>query len=576
MEQLYLYCKKADFNQISGQFNISPILARILVNRDIPESDMEEYLYGDVNSMADPFLMKDMERAVNVITDCLAANGKIMVVGDYDVDGVCSGYILETYLNFLGADVSVRLPNRITDGYGLNENMVRDFAENGVNLIITADNGISASPAALTAKELGIKLVVTDHHQIPVTLPEADAVIDPKQEDCTYPFKELCGAAVAYKLVKALESRLDADKKLQSEKLTDELLQFAGMATIADIVPLKGENRIFAKEGIKRLRTTSNIGLKALYEVRSLDPAIISSYHIGFVLGPCINSAGRLKDASLALSLLKETDYSKALKTAGELAELNEVRKDMTAKQISEAGKLIEEMGDNPDKVVVLYLPEAHESVAGIVAGKIKDDLNRPVIVLTNSAEGYKGSGRSTDAYNMIEELSAHPELFAKFGGHAKAAGFTLKVHYDEMRKVLNESCTMTDEDMVRKIWLDMPLPLNYITEELVEEIKLMEPFGMGNQRPSFGERDVEVLNFNVYGRLNNVLKLSLRTKDGHRVDGVYFAPEEKIAEYQEQLTAKKQAGEPVKVTFAYYPSINEFRGMKTPQAVITFLKISE
>lgn len=560
MEQWYLYCKKADFKAISEKFSISPMLARILVNRGIKTDDeIEKFLYGSVKDMYDPFLLKGVKEAVPMIAKAVNDHEKIRIIGDYDADGVCSSYILYHYLEFAGAEVSVRLPDRVKDGYGMNEAMAREAYEDNVSLIITCDNGISASGAVLKAKELGMKVIVTDHHAVPEVLPCADVVIDPKQNGCPYPYKEICGAAVAYKLISALSESLKEERDLDSEEILDYLLEFAGIATITDIVPLKDENRIFAKEGIKRLKKTKNPALKALMEIKSVKASELSAYHIGFIIGPAINSAGRLKSADIAFDMLNETNEEKAKEKALYLARLNDERRALTESE-AKIGLEIAAQKAKTDKILVITLENAHESVAGIIAGKIKEAFNRPAIVITSSMEGLKGSGRSTDAYNIIEEISKYPGLFSKFGGHAKACGFTLIKSPDELSRLLNENCPLSEEDMAKKVWIDMQLPFEYAGAEFAGELSVLEPFGQDNERPLFAEKNITVENAFIIGKNNNALRLKLKDKKGYAADGIMFADSSELLKITEKI-----AGDPV-ISLTYYPEINEFKGKSSVQ----------
>ena len=571
MEKWYLYCKKADFAAISQKFNITPMLARIIRNRDICEDDqIDEYLNGSKRDMHDPFLLKGMDQAVALVDDAVKAGKKIRIIGDYDVDGVCASYILRTYLTFYGAKADVRLPDRILEGYGMNVSMADEASQDGISLIITCDNGVSSYDAVARARELGLDVLITDHHEIPKQLPPANIIIDPKQPDCGYPFKDICGGAVAYKLVAALSKNIDESRKHESDELLDDLLQFAGMATVADIVPMVGENRIFAKEGIERLRRSDNIGLKALMNERGVEQENLSTYHIGFILGPCINSAGRLKNAEIAYNLFECETPEEAERLAHVLSELNEERKSLTIEQSAVAESMVNEMAQSSEglpKVIVLYLEDAHESVAGIIAGKIKDIYNHPVIVITKSEDGMKGSARSIDAYDMISEISRFPELFIRYGGHAKAAGFTLKCTPQELSDALNSSCSLCEDDLVKKIWIDMQLPFEYVTDEFVEELKLIEPFGIKNEKPLFAEKDIKVIYHNILGKNRNVLKLKLQNENGFVIDGVMFGSEDEVKRTAEEIDGAE------KISFTYYPGVNEFRGTKTPQVLIKTIK---
>ena len=592
MGKYYLYCKKADFASIAEQFHITPMTARILRNRDLcsPE-EIRAFLSGSLGDLHDPFLMKGMREAVSMIRQAIAQRKKIRVIGDYDVDGICSSYIIRHAIESLGGYADVRLPDRILEGYGMNCDMIKEAAADGVELIITCDNGVSAHDAVSEAKQKGIDVIVTDHHEVPYPLVEADVVIDPKQEGCPYPFKELCGGGVAYKLAQALLSGIDSQATeapssgtgqssitassseatpLSAEALLDDFLQFAGMATVADLVPLTGENRILAKEGIKRLQQTQNEGLKAILDIRGANAEEINEYYIGFIIGPCLNSAGRLANAKIAYDLLEETDPAEAARKAKELSDLNDERKELTRKQTDEADRKIRQTyadEQNLPKVLVIYLPFAHESVAGIIAGRLKDLYSRPALVITNSDEGMKGSGRSVEAYDLIGEMAKHAQLFKKFGGHKKAAGFSLNegVQPEDISRLLNDACTISVDDLSEKIWVDMELPFKYVTEEFVQELKMLEPFGLGNEKPLFARRGVKIRRLSVLGKNQNVLKMLLEDEEGSQLDAVSFGPAEEIQKKAERLQQKMTDEETISVF--YHSVINEFRNQKTPQA---------
>ena len=575
MEQWYLYCKKADFGGIAKQFSISPMLARILRNRDIQtQEEIRKYLHGDLRDLYDPMLMKGMKEALLLVTETIRKDGKIRIIGDYDVDGVCSAYILKTYLTAAGAVTDVRLPDRISEGYGMNQQMAEQAAADGIALLITCDNGISSIEAVKRARDLNVPVIVTDHHEPSGELPPADAIIDPKQKDCPYPFRELCGGAVAFKFVQALDHYM----QLNRTELLQELLQFAGMATITDIVPLQDENRIIAAQGIARMRQTSNIGLNALMQERGVEKEHLNAGSIGFILGPCINSAGRLKNAMLAFHLLEEQNPEKASEIAEELSMLNEERRFLTDTQVKIAFQQLKERQKEKqelNKVIVLYLPEAHESVAGIIAGRIKDEYHRPAIVVTHSEGGLKGSGRSTDSYNLIEQLQKNKDLFEKCGGHAKACGFTLKQGNQRENQVrqlsdrLNENSGIRDEDLIKKIWIDMQLPFKYVTESFLQELDRMEPFGLKNEKPVFAQKGVEVLTFQVLGKNRNTLKMMLRDPEGYSMEGLMFSDPETISRQAELLKNSSL------VSVLYYPRLNEFRGQRKVQLMISSMQIS-
>jgi len=568
MNKWFIYTKKADFAKISEDFHISPILARIIRNRDIISyEEIERFLHPDLSQMYDPFLMKGMDEGISIMHDHISRNKKIRIVGDYDTDGVCSSYILSTYFKNLGADIDVRLPDRMSDGYGMNESMVLQAGEDGVSLIITCDNGISCIGPVHLADEMGIKTIITDHHEPPDVLPEADVIIDAKQNGCNYPFKDICGAAVTYKFIQAYSIKY----KTNNDALMDMLMQFAGLATIADIVPLKDENRIFAYQGIERLKTTDNPGLLNLMQVKGLDKDRINAANIGFVIAPCINSAGRLKNASISYDLLCEKHNEKALSIAAELSDLNEERKRLTIQQTSAALNILEKKKEKQQlpKLLIIYLPDAHESVAGIIAGRIKDEYSRPAFVITSSKEGLKGSGRSIPSYNMVAGLQNAPDLFLKYGGHPMACGFTLKLCGTEEETVerfsdmMNAGCTLEDDDLNQKIWIDMQLPFKYVSQSLVDELKLLEPFGIGNDKPVFAGKNIKVNSVCVLGSNQNVLKMNLEDKEGYILDGIMFGSHDTIEnKYSEAKDAQL-------VNILFYPDINDFRGRKTPQLII-------
>ena len=569
-EQWYIYAKKADFAEIGRKFNISPMLARILRNRGlVSDEEIQSFLYAGVREMYDPFLFKDMQKGAELAARCIRGGGKIRIIGDYDCDGVMSTYILQTAISSLGGNVDAALPDRVRDGYGINERMVDEAFAAGVSLIITCDNGIAACNAVAHANNLGIDVIVTDHHEPPEHLPEAFAVIDAKQEDCTYPFREVCGAAVAYKFVQALLTCMDINGE-DTKNLLDYLLQFAGFATITDIVPLKDENRIFAREGIRRLRTTTNPGLKALMKEKNMEPGKLSAYHIGFILGPCINSAGRLRNASMALDLLASESEAQAAGLASDLAQLNEERKKLTSEQVDIIEKriadLLKKNGRLPG-VLIFYLPSAHESVAGIIAGRLKEEYCRPAFVLTNSDGTVKGSGRSTDAYNITEEILKYPELFSKIGGHERACGFTLSCSPEEFARRVEGACRLSEEDLVKKIWIDMQLPFSYISEQLIDELSLLEPCGTDNARPLFAHKNVTAVSSRIIGKSSNVLSMKLRDADGCIVDGIMFGSAESVA--KEKVFVDREPA----FMLTYVPAINEYAGRRSIQIRVISIK---
>lgn len=561
-EQIWmLQTKRADFDGIARQFGIDPVTARVIRNRGIEgRENIERYLYGDLDSLYSPWLLKDMRPAVDILKRKLKEGQKIRIVGDYDIDGVCSTYILYQALKRLGGNVDYAIPDRIKDGYGINESMIRAAAEDGINTILTCDNGISAFSQIQTAKEFGMTVIVTDHHEVPADgereiLPPADAVIDPKQRSCSYPFPEICGAVVAYKLVQALyeESGVSREEWL-------ELLEFAAIATVGDVMKLQDENRMIVKYGLKKLGHTKNLGLKKLAEKTNLDLNSITAYHIGFVIGPCLNAGGRLQTAKLALSMLLAKDEETAEELAQELKDLNDMRKDMTEHWTAEAKVLADTQYRN-DKVLVIFLPDCHESLAGIIAGRLREYCQKPAIVLTRSEEAVKGSGRSIESYHMFQKLSEVKDLMLKFGGHPMAAGLSLlEENIDEFRRELNERSGLTEEDFKAKLWIDVPMPIDYINERLVEELKILEPFGQGNEKPLFAQKQVRIRSCRVIGKNKNVVKLVLEGGNGMPMDGILFT--DGIAFEEER------AGRTV-MDIIYYPEINEYNGNRNLQVVI-------
>ena len=586
MSNYFLYCKKADFKQIAETFHISPMLARILRNRDlVSDGEIDEYLNGGTDRLYDPFLMKGIKEAVPLIFAAIKNNDRIRVIGDYDTDGVCSSYILKQFITALGGNADVRLPDRMSEGYGMNPDMVKEAAADGIQLIITCDNGVSSYEAIEAAQIAGIKVIVSDHHEVPLPLVDADVVIDMKQPEDPYPYKELCGAGVAYKIISALYEtyKLQYESNNSLEDLLDDLLQFAGIATIADVVPLTGENRIIAKEGIRRLKHTENTGLRALMESRHIISDSLTSYHIGFIIAPCLNSAGRLKNAEIALNLIEENDCHKAAMIAEVLSQLNEDRKSMTQVQTSAAEKMVvelfEEKGELP-KILVLYLKDAHESIAGIIAGRLKELYSRPVIIVTDSEDGLKGSGRSVDVYNMIEELRKDSDLFKKLGGHAKAAGFSLNddVSADVLSDRINARCSLTEEMLQEKKWIDIQLPFQYVSEDFINELDLLEPYGLKNERPVFAERNIKVHKVIVLGKNNNVLKLQMENEDGFIIEGIRYGAEQKIASEADLLiSGKERYGDDFRISIAYFPSVNDFRGTRNVQLrILDFISMTK
>ena len=583
MERWVLLRKGADFEAIGKKYQISPRLACLIRNRDvIGEEAVDRYLNGTISDLYDGMLMKDMDKAIDILKEKILEDKKIRVIGDYDIDGVNATYILLEGLERLGADVDSDIPDRISDGYGLNRHLVERAYEAGVDTLITCDNGIAAADEIAYGKEMGMTVIVTDHHEVPFDeydgekryrIPPADAVMDPKQPDCLYPFKGLCGAAVVYKLMEALWESMGKD----SADL-DDLIENVAIATIGDVMDLEDENRIFVKEGLQMLRRTKNPGLKALIECTGIDKNSLNSYHIGFVLGPCINASGRLDTAKRALELLRAGTQKEADILAGDLKALNDSRKDMTEEAVKQAEEQVETTTISKDKVLVVYLPDCHESLAGIVAGRIRENYYKPVFVLTDAEEGVKGSGRSIDGYHMYEELNKCKELLTKFGGHRLAAGLSLpKENVGKFREMLNKKCTLTEEEMKEKVTIDMEMPFGCVTEGLVKELELLEPFGKGNTKPVFAARDVTLLGARILGKNRNVLKLQVQDVNGCRIEAMLFHHADDFLGKLEEQYGKteveallKGRGRQIRISMTYYPDINEYMGKKTPQIVVT------
>lgn len=583
MEQWVLLRKGADFEKIGKQFGISKRLACLVRNREIiGEQEIEKYLNGTLNDLHDGLLMKDMDRAVDILKEKIAEQKKIRIIGDYDIDGVNATYILLEGLENLGADVDSDIPHRIEDGYGLNVELIERAYRDGVDTIITCDNGIAAYDAISYGKELGMTLVVTDHHEVPFEegeggkdyiLPPADAVIDPKRNDCEYPFKGLCGAAVAYKLVEALYEVMGEDIWD-----IDYLIENVAIATIGDVMDLVDENRIFVKEGLQMLHRTKNQGLCSLIECAGIEKGSIGAYHIGFVLGPCLNASGRLDSAKRALSLLRSKEKKQADILAGDLKALNDSRKELTVIAVEQAIEQVETSNLKTDRVLVIYLPDCHESLAGIVAGKVREKYYKPVFVLTDAEDGVKGSGRSIEGYHMYDELNKVKRLLTKYGGHALAAGVSMEQENVEMfRKMLNIQCMLTEKDLTEKVVIDMELPFQCVTEEFVNELELLEPFGKGNTKPVFAGRNIELLDGRILGKNKNVLKMKVKDANQTVMDAMYFGNVEDFLGYLEKKYGRGTAntflsgrGRGIVMSLTYYPGINEYMGRKNMQIVVT------
>lgn len=567
-----LYTKRADFEKISARFHISPVLARIIINRDIKEEDFSLYLKSDLSLMHDAGSLYGVEDAYSEIMSEIKKGNKIRVVGDYDIDGVCSSYILVKSLKRFGANADVRIPDRIKDGYGINDNIINEAANDKISMIITCDNGIAAHSQMELARKLGIKVIITDHHEVYQEdgkdyLPVADVVINPKRSECKYPFKSICGALVAYKLMEYMYERLYGKKMYEDGELSD-LLEVAAIATIGDVMPLVDENRVLVKHGLKSLMNTNNLGLRALIKATGMEGKKISAYSIGFVIGPCLNAGGRLENALVALNMFMSESSDEANEYAMHLKELNDERKDLTAMNVKVAVELAErEYAD--DDILVIYLENCHESIAGIIAGRVREALGKPTIILTDAfgEDGMiKGSGRSIESYNMFEALYEVKDIFEKFGGHHMAAGMSLKKdRLDEFRKRLNKNSKLTKEDFIQKIWIDVPLPFSYISLDFVRELEKLEPYGNKNEKPKFARKGIKILSKNILGKNKNVVKMLLEDDDGTRLDGIYFCDGEA---FLEELKGNNE------IDIIYYPDINEYGGRESLQVIITGYKI--
>lgn len=566
MEKWMVAAKRADFKGIGERFGIDQVTARIIRNRDvIGEKAIEKYLHGSRKDFYSPWLLKDMEKAVAILQEKIENRNRIRIIGDYDIDGVISTYILLESLRGLGCDVDMMIPNRITDGYGINEHLIEQAWQEGRDTIITCDNGIAAVTQIRKAKDLGMTVIVTDHHEVPFEdleggrkeiLPPADAIVNPKQKACSYPFAGLCGAVVAMKVMEALY-----EKMAPEVDLVDKMLPFAGIATIGDVMDLQDENRILVKEGLQRLHHTTNLGLQELIRVNNLEPENISPYHIGFILGPCLNASGRLDTAKRALQLLLADSREEAAVLAGDLKNLNESRKEMTAQGLEKAIEQVESTSMMEDTVLVVFLPECHESLAGIIAGRLRERYHKPSFVLTRGEEGVKGSGRSIESYSMYEKLCECKEYLTKFGGHPMAAGLSLEEeNVERFRRKLNEQSGLTEEDLVEKVTIDVPMPIHYIRKDLVQELSLLEPFGKGNEKPLFAQKNLWVSQMRVFGKNRNVVKMRLTDENGYPMDGVYFGNGDEFAE---------EGRGKLKISIVYYPDINMYQGRESLQVII-------
>lgn len=582
MEKWFIQTKKADFFALGKEFQIDPVIVRLIRNRDvIGEDAIRDYLYGNLHNLYDPHQLKDVEKAADILVTKRKQKKKIRIISDYDVDGVISNYILWTAFHRCGMDVDFRIPDRVTDGYGINERLIKQAKEDGIDTIVTCDNGIAAISQIAYGKSLDLTIIVTDHHDIPYEVidgekkylsSKADAIVNPKQPDCPYPYDKICGAVVAMKFVQILYEKMG----LASDAY-EQFVPFAAIATVCDVVDLTDENRALVRVGLERIPQVDNPGLQALLEVNGLLEKKISSYHLGFVIGPCINATGRLETAEQAVRLLMETDILKARAMAQKLKDLNDERKNMTEEGTKIAFQMVEEQDLKRDKVLVVYLPDCHESLAGIIAGRIKERYYKPTIVLTKADEFVKGSGRSIEGYHMFEALNEVKDLMEKFGGHPMAAGMTLKEeHIEEFRHRLNENARLTEDDLTRKILIDVPMPLDYIHEQLIEQLELLEPFGKENPKPIFAEKNLRIVSARRLGAKKNVLKMRLQNVNGTILDALLFqeadAFEEKLlARYGKHEVECMYSGRNCSITISctYYPNINEYQGRRTIQIVI-------
>ena len=566
MEKWVVAAKKADFNLIGRQFHIDPVIARLIRNRGVVgEEKIKEYLLGTIDTIPSPWLMKDMKKAVDILEKKIQQQAKIRIIGDYDIDGVTSTYILLKGLTRIGANVDTYIPDRVADGYGIHEHLIDRAESDKIDTIVTCDNGIAASAEIQMAKEKGMTVIVTDHHEIPyreengerrVILPPADAILNPKQYDCLYPNKNLCGAVVAFKYITALYERFDIQKKE-----LEDYYELVAIATVGDVMDLQGENRILVKEGLRRLPNTKNKGLQELIRANNLEDSKITAYHIGFVLGPCINASGRLDTAARSLALLNAPTKEEAAKLAGDLTALNQSRKALTEKGKEEAIQLIETTELKNDRVLVVYLPECHESLAGIIAGRLREKYHKPAFVLTKGEKCAKGSGRSIESYSMYDELVKCADLMVQFGGHPMAAGLSIEEeNIEKFREQLNQNCTLTEEDLRPKIVIDVAMPISYITKELLEQISLLEPFGKGNVKPIFAQKGLRVLDSNIIGKNKNVVKLKLLDPQGAIIEGIYFGEADDFMNFIREKDS---------ISVTYYPEINRFRGRESLQIII-------
>lgn len=588
MEQWYIAAKRADFNGIAKRLHISPVLARLMRNRDLTtDAEMQKYLTGSLNDLYAPSLLKDAEKGVGIIKEKIEKGKKIRIISDYDVDGVTSNYILYKGLKRCGAQVDYQIPDRIADGYGINEHLIDQAHADGIDTVITCDNGIAAASQIAYGNTLGMTFVVTDHHDVPFTeetgeyrelLPEAAAVINPKQKDCPYPFKKICGAVVVYKFVQLLYESFGIGREE-----AEEFLEMTALATVCDVMVLQDENRILVKEGLRRMNKTDIPGLRALIAVNHLEEKTLTAYHLGFILGPCINASGRLKTAKKALDLLLCSDISRCMAMAEELLALNDERKEMTRKGEEEAHAYLKTSGHINDKVFVVFLPDCHESIAGIIAGRIRECYNKPVFVLTRTIDGLKGSGRSIETYHMYNEMVKVKDCFTKFGGHPMAAGLSMpEEKLEELRERLNANAQLTEQDFMKKVHIDIALPVSWLSESFLSELDTLEPFGNGNQKPLFAQKGFEITGIRALGKSGRCLKLFLQDKEGFSIEAIYYGDETLFFQDMEESCGaaeteriRKGLHSGIRMDCTYYPEINEWRGQRTIQIVVKNYRFS-
>ena len=589
MAKWFLAAKKADFDRIAQQFQIDPVIARIMRNRDlVTDEEMKSFLRGTLEDLHEPRQLKDVEKAVRILNDKIKTGKKIRIIGDYDVDGICSTYILYKGLTVCGADVDAVIPHRMKDGYGISEALVEQALSDSVDTILTCDNGIAAQDVLEQGKEKGLTCIVTDHHEVPFEevsgekvqiIPNVDAVVDPKQKECTYPFEAICGAVVAYKLIQVLLEECGIEDEV-SKQTKRELLEMAGIATVCDIMPLRDENRIIVRTALEYLKDSQNPGLQALMAVNELETSKLTSYSIGFVIGPCLNATGRLDTAQLALELLQAKTFEEAVPLASTLKEYNANRKEMTEKGVEEAMALLKSGKYDADRVLVLYLPEVHESLAGIIAGRVKEKTGKPTFVLTKGEEGVKGSARSIESYSVYEEMVKCSHLFTKYGGHKMAAGLSLEEeNVEPFRRLINANCTLTEDDFEEKIVIDVPMPVSYVTESFIQELSVLEPFGAENEKPVFAQKNIRFIKGYIMGKNKNMARFDVLDENGLRFNVVCFRNLDKLTEYLHQKVGRETterlfAGgvypdEAVVLDVIYYPSINEFRGKTSVQYIL-------